>query len=171
MNFVQRISALLFVLLFSSGILLQLHANPVLDMETLAGGSSFELPLTPEMAEMAAEAPDVLKIKIKIIIIIKKKGIAEITGFQLDNGEKVLGKNQILAEAEIRGKKLVVKLLKAGFERGRVQTLAISRPLKVNANVSRKLGYKGTMVLKVGKITAIKDLEAQDKLGNFEIQD
>ena len=107
----------------------------------------------------AAEAN--LRIKITIVIKIGKKGVAQITDMQLSGTD--LGSSRILAEAEVRGKRLLIKPLKVA-DKG-IKSLAVRDQFMVPLPVSRKLGWNDTMLLKRGR----KPMEANSLL-QFDIQ-
>lgn len=113
-------------------------------------------------------APDQagIRIKIIIIIVIKKKGIAEISEIRAATERVDLKENMIFAEAELRGNQFLIMPLRTGFEAGKLQTLLMPAGLRVPANVAAKLEAPGPFALKAGKM----DFKV-NSLGNFEIQD
>jgi len=112
---------------------------------------------------LAAEGTTKIKIKIIIIIIIKKKKVVEITDMRLAGDSKNLRKNEILADAYIEEGKLFIYPSRGIAARSQY---IVSDGFKVSKEVSLKMGAKGELSLKAGKIDLVTN-----KLGNFEIQD
>jgi len=120
-----------------------------------------ELRGMPGAEAVLAAAPEGIRIKIVIVIKIGKKGIAEITDMQLSGTD--LGSSRILAEAEVRGKRLYLKPLKGGSDD--IKFLTVRDQFMVPLPVSRKLGWNDTMLLKPSRV------EMQpNSLLQFEIQ-
>ena len=119
----------------------------------------------PGMADVIAEAPEGIRIKIVIIIIIRKKGIAEVRDIRLANSSR-LESNQILAEAEVRNGRLYVKPVEDNLGGQEVNVLVVDG-LRIRPRVARELGvFNDTIFWVKGRMEY-----GVDKLGNFEIQD
>ncbi len=147
----------------------QLSADSKVD-ETPAADAPYYFSLEevadlPGMQEVMAEAPEGIRIKIVIIIIIRKKGIAEIRDIQVARSSR-LSSNQILAEAEVRNGRLYVKPVEDNLEGQEVKFLMVQDQLRIRPAVSRELGIVDSIISIRGRM----EYEA-GKLGNFEIQD
>lgn len=120
-----------------------------------------ELQGMPGAQAVLAQAPEGIRIKITIVIKIGKKGVAEIVDMKLSGTD--LGSGRILAEAEVRGNRLLIKPLKVGDKD--IQFLAVRDRFMVPRPVSRKLGFNDTMMLSRSRVR----MEGNSLL-QFEIQ-
>ncbi|GAB4415970.1 MAG: hypothetical protein OHK0039_24970 [Bacteroidia bacterium] len=128
---------------------------------TLLAGSPVAAPAESALLEDATKG---IRIKIVIIIIIKK-GVAEVTDIRLAEQGVPLAKNEILAEAEVVNGKLHLKALKEGFDGAAPTQLGFSKPFTLRTDVSSKL-QPGSLIIKPGRF----DYKA-DSLLQFDIQD
>lgn len=109
---------------------------------------------------------DGIKIKIVIVITIgkKKKGFMQgtLSAIRMAKPGERLGENEIAAMGSIEGNRLVIdsKMLRANHLQ-----LAIPRGFKVEQRASLKMGAKGALTLKAGRIE-----KKPSQLLQFEIQ-
>ncbi len=93
----------------------------------------------PGMADVIANTPEGIRIKIVIIIIIRKKGVAEVRDIRLANSSD-LRRNQILAEAEVRNGRFYVKPVEDNLGGQEIETLVVPERYQVGPRVSKELG-------------------------------
>jgi len=116
--------------------------------------------------DVLAAAATGIRIKIIIIIIIRKKGIAEITDMKLSGTDLGSGRAHLRAEAEVRGNRLFIKPYKLNADHeDQIDFLAVRDRFLVPTDVSRKLGFRDTMMLRRSRV----ELEPNSLL-QFEIQ-
>lgn len=133
---------------------------------SLRAGTPAALPFQTNLpAAVAKEVPSKIKIKIIIIIIIKK-GVAEVADIRPAEPGKPLASNQILAEAELVGGQLQLKALQGKFADAQPTHLAFTQAFTLSNDVASRLQATGPVVVKPTRI-AYK----VNQLGNFEIQD
>ena len=106
------------------------------------------------------------RIKIAIEIKIGRQGIAEITDMHLSGTDLGSGRAHILAQAEVRGNRLYLKPIKLRTDHeDQIDYLSVRDQFLVPMNVSRKLGFNDTMILRRSRV----ELKPNSLL-QFEIQ-